>query len=245
MISLFRKIRKKLAEEKKFKQYLRYAIGEIILVVVGILIALQINTWNQDRISNNEEKAILKNIYTEFSKNKLEIDESVISLSECIKTNKVLMSLFGINYEELKKEQTDSLIFYSFEQRRFTPSENAIQDLIQSGKMRSLNNENLKYLIYEWSSRKDAMIESYNDMDDKINNSIVPFLADKYPLKDIDIYSNIGWGKRSTLNHDKLTIFHNLEYESLVDDFLYHLLEYETDLINLQQTIDKIIIETK
>ena len=49
MISFFRKIRKKLADDNKPVKYLRYAIGEIVLVVVGILIALQVNNWNEVR----------------------------------------------------------------------------------------------------------------------------------------------------------------------------------------------------
>ena len=49
MIKFFRKIRQRLLTENKFSKYLLYAIGEIILVVIGILIALQINNWNEGR----------------------------------------------------------------------------------------------------------------------------------------------------------------------------------------------------
>mgnify|MGYP000845961674 FL=1 len=53
MKSLFRKIRQKLLAENRVGKYLSYALGEIILVVIGILIALQINTWNQQRNQHN------------------------------------------------------------------------------------------------------------------------------------------------------------------------------------------------
>jgi len=59
MINFFRKIRKQLADDNKPLKYMRYAIGEIVLVVVGILIALQINSWNADRINNQEERRYL------------------------------------------------------------------------------------------------------------------------------------------------------------------------------------------
>ena len=49
MIGFFRKIRRKLADQNKFIQYSRYAIGEIVLVMVGILLALQVNNWNEGR----------------------------------------------------------------------------------------------------------------------------------------------------------------------------------------------------
>ena len=55
MIKFFRKIRQKLLSEDKFSKYLLYAIGEIILVVIGILIALQINNWNQNRLNKQLE----------------------------------------------------------------------------------------------------------------------------------------------------------------------------------------------
>ena len=55
MIKFFRKIRQKLLSEDKFRKYLLYAIGEIILVVIGILIALQINNWNQNRLNKQLE----------------------------------------------------------------------------------------------------------------------------------------------------------------------------------------------
>ena len=49
MLRIFRNIRQKLAAENNIAKYLRYAIGEIFLVVIGILIALQINNWNENR----------------------------------------------------------------------------------------------------------------------------------------------------------------------------------------------------
>ena len=55
MIKFFRKIRQKLLTENKFSKYLIYAIGEIILVVIGILIALQINNWNEEKQNQNLE----------------------------------------------------------------------------------------------------------------------------------------------------------------------------------------------
>ena len=49
MIPFFRKLRKKMADDNRPLKYARYAIGEILLVVIGILIALQVNTWNEQR----------------------------------------------------------------------------------------------------------------------------------------------------------------------------------------------------
>jgi sensor domain CHASE-containing protein len=61
MIKFFRKIRQKMLTENKFSKYLLYAVGEIILVVIGILIALQINNWNEKEKLKAEEVKFLKN----------------------------------------------------------------------------------------------------------------------------------------------------------------------------------------
>ena len=62
MIKFFRHIRQKLLTENKVSKYLLYAIGEIILVVIGILIALQINNWNEYQKQLKTEKEILKEV---------------------------------------------------------------------------------------------------------------------------------------------------------------------------------------
>ena len=63
MFTLLRKIRKALIESGSTRKYLVYAIGEILLVVIGILIALQINNWNQDRLDKAYEMQMLSEIY--------------------------------------------------------------------------------------------------------------------------------------------------------------------------------------
>ena len=62
MIKFFRKIRQRLLTENKFSKYLIYAIGEIVLVVIGILIALQINNWNEERVKKIVLTEHLKNM---------------------------------------------------------------------------------------------------------------------------------------------------------------------------------------
>ena len=73
MIHFFRKIRQELLVKNKFSKYLLYAIGEIILVVIGILIALQINNWNIGRIEKEDEKKSYINIKRQVLDNKSEL----------------------------------------------------------------------------------------------------------------------------------------------------------------------------
>jgi hypothetical protein len=76
MIPFFRKIRKKMADDNRPLKYMRYAIGEIVLVVIGILIALQINTWNEERKERLLENEILSDLLVDLNKDLVQMKES-------------------------------------------------------------------------------------------------------------------------------------------------------------------------
>jgi len=69
MVNIYRRIRKKMANDNRPLKYMRYAIGEIVLVVIGILIALQINNWNEERKERKQERKILTELLTSLEQN--------------------------------------------------------------------------------------------------------------------------------------------------------------------------------
>jgi len=109
MIPFFRKIRKKMADDNKPLKYLRYAIGEIVLVVFGILIALSINNWNEHRKSRLQEVNILTKLNTDLKANVIEIKGLKDMTEKRIKASQTIL-----NYFEENKAIDDSLK-HSFE----------------------------------------------------------------------------------------------------------------------------------
>ena len=81
MIKFFRKIRQKLLSENKFSKYLIYAIGEIILVVIGILIALSINTWNENKKNKIKEIKSLTELRKDLVQNLNDINGNISNSS--------------------------------------------------------------------------------------------------------------------------------------------------------------------
>lgn len=77
MLRFFRQIRQRLLTENRFSKYLLYAIGEIALVVIGILIALQINNWNEGRKYQLQEKEILKELVKNIEFNNKQIEDYI------------------------------------------------------------------------------------------------------------------------------------------------------------------------
>lgn len=93
MIKFFRHIRKSLIEKNQMGKYFKYAIGEILLVVIGILIALQINNWNEGRKQDIEQKALLK----KFSQDLLEdYSNYETNMQEYSETNALHQNLFDM-----------------------------------------------------------------------------------------------------------------------------------------------------
>ena len=187
MIKFFRKIRQQLLTENKFSKYLLYAIGEIILVVIGILIALQINNWNQNRLANIEEKTILKNIHTEFLQNKKTLKNTILEVKSSFNSGKTLFNLIGKDRSEIEKHNLDSLFFNSLEYSSFRPTENTISDLLQSGRLQLLKNTNLKDILYLWSRNIKGYDNACDRAEIKVDDELVPYLSKHYSMRDIDM----------------------------------------------------------
>ena len=162
MIKFFRKIRQNLLMENKTGKYLKYAFGEILLVIIGILIALSINGWNEDRKLNNEEKNSLKDLRTEITSNIEALTKAVEFHQRSFDSASKLKSLF--DDEEAFKVMPDSLYVKLVNNMvltyTFNPNLGILKSLISSGKINTISN---KELLYSLSSLEDNIIDALED----------------------------------------------------------------------------------
>ena len=156
MIKLFRHIRRSLIQENQMGKYFKYAIGEILLVVIGILIALQINNWNESRINSNKESAILANIHKEFKKNKKQLD-SVVSQHRVVHTNCAkIIKLFPITAKPTESvlDSLQHYLFWSYGGITFNPSQTSINALASTSSFDIIKNKKLRDLLISWKDLK-------------------------------------------------------------------------------------------
>ena len=92
MIKFFRRIRQQLLTENKFSKYLLYAIGEIVLVVIGILIALQVNNWREEQQDIKDFNLIIKEIGNNIRLDSIELDIDVKAIKNQIESLELLMN---------------------------------------------------------------------------------------------------------------------------------------------------------
>ena len=179
MIKFFRKIRQKMLIDNKFSKYLLYAIGEIFLVVIGILIALQVSEWNNNQNKKKAEQVVLAQIKSDLEQSQIELgdmkDYHLVRAETCAK----------ILREFWKDEPTSDSIAYDLRSARstinYSPILGNIKALINSGNIdlvsnRELKNDMVAYVEYVESQLRDLTRaeESYFRKGVEIIDEIMP-----------------------------------------------------------------------
>ena len=149
MIKIFRHIRQTLImENSKSARYFKYAIGEIILVVIGILIALQINNWNEQRKERQQEKELLSQLKSEFLSNLEQLDEKI-----AIRERMIQSSIKLLYYIDHPAERNNDSILKHAGQIILAPTfDPIVNDIISSGRIQLLQNNILKEKLSRWTS---------------------------------------------------------------------------------------------
>ncbi|MBT8297956.1 MAG: hypothetical protein KJO52_06440 [Maribacter sp.] len=133
-------------------RYLKYAIGEIILVVIGILIALQINNWNETRKMDIKEAIYLSDLKTDLKQSQTSLNRVIKKTDGVAKAIDTLVALIKKNNEALTAQQIDSLTIRSTGFTVLMPSEGVINDIIGSGKLDMIKNNVLRNKIASWEA---------------------------------------------------------------------------------------------
>ena len=182
-------------ETGKTAKYFKYAIGEIILVVIGILIALQINNWNENQKEKKQELKQLKALKLEFEKNLVTFDSIMLHHTENEDATIRLMNAKDKNYT---LETLDSLYLKTIYNYNFDPSRGIYNSLINSGQIELLSNETLKYKIAEIQDIVVDYIDDENLARHYGIDVVIPLTVNQMPYNPLRFYKN-----RSSEEKDK------------------------------------------
>ncbi|BAO56773.1 DUF6090 family protein [Nonlabens marinus] len=220
MIKFFRTIRKNLIEQSKVRNYFFYAIGEIFLVVIGILIALQINNWNEEKKSSKFESEILKLISQNLERDSVMISiELKKALTATALTDRVLKAA-------KEKTYSDSIPFWlgkiiTFE--RFQ-SQSSGYEVLKSKGFDVIKNKNLQTdLISYYDSDLFNMSQGLNDVLGAFNTDWIPILKSEF--------SDFRWMEYAEPRDYKL-FFNNQT----------HLMQFKLYQDNREGSIDKMVL---
>ena len=140
-----------------------YALGEIVLVVIGILIALQINNWNQNQILVKEELQILKSLHKELNKNKNRFDKAYefhLNRRENIET------IISIKANDFSMDSLISIVRSINSNYTFNPHQGIYNSIINSGKIELISNATLKERI----AGLQDLIKDFQEEEENVRN---------------------------------------------------------------------------
>lgn len=170
MKKFFRKTRQRLLSENRFRKYLVYAIGEIVLVVIGILIALQINNWSEGRKNDQKEALLIKNIIEDLH---LDADHINKALNEVNQQLGIVDSLLGkaIDSSKTLNYNYTGVVRYSSDFRPTTQRNHAEA-------VSNLENEAIRESLQNYFLKEDLVMVIFLEYETIIINEVRPYLRE-------------------------------------------------------------------
>ena len=177
-------------EKNKTGKYLKYAIGEILLVMIGILLALQVSNWNSDRKDRINERKLLDNIHRDFIANKVNFDSLKVFNYRNVAALDSMIDLFPIDGDS-GKLKTFWEYNKNIEDIRYNAYSSTVETVISSNSLELIENEELQGYLMSW---KDVLLdfqEEENSYHRMMNNDYWPNILEifDYSLKDSDMNS--------------------------------------------------------
>ncbi|MDA8763774.1 DUF6090 family protein [Flavobacteriaceae bacterium] len=171
---------------------MRYAIGEVILVVFGILIALQVNNWNEYRKEKIEEKKILLSLHNEISNNLESLKVVIKEKNNIIDVNQYIINNTDKNGEWKSTKSLDSLMnFISLSGWIFVPQNGVLNEIINSGKLLLIENDLIKNEIASLPQLLSLMIEEDRQYRLDLHQYFLPFFSKNYNLIEVTKYREL------------------------------------------------------
>ena len=244
MLKFFRKIRQQKLSENHFSKYLLYALGEVLLVVIGILMALQINNWSEDRKEFAQELEITAELYAELDRNLTYTKGAIKDVEERIQALKDLFALTAAEKPSISYDKFNYLYAKSSSYQEYTPISNKVRKILELEEFEFSKSRVLYDELLGYSSNLQSVEEYYQLIVDTWKMVNQPFIVQEYPLR------NFYWIpeelRKSKHSIDHLALLNNRKFESLlaamyadVDGYHQRLLANIEKIKSLKQVIKK------
>ncbi|WP_108424373.1 DUF6090 family protein [Flagellimonas amoyensis] len=246
MLKFFRKIRRGLIEEKKVGNYVLYAIGEIVLVVIGILIALAIDNANEDSIKHKKQQVYLIGLKKEFetSQNKL---KTLISVNKkSYEDSKTIIGFMQDPNRLPNEEELSNLLYNAFAfDISYNPNNSLLEEMINSGSLKDLTNPQLRVLLTNWISNMDDISKQEAMLDQERDQIINMFRTNENSIKTIydltGVSGDLGLPV-ATEQLSNLPLLQSTEFENNLLMFVLTSITTETmHYVPLMQSMDEIL----
>ena len=156
--------------KKKNASYYKYAFGEIILLVLGILIALSINNWNEERKNNLNEKKLILNIIKDLRLDSIYISKSLIEVNSQKQVIDDIISM-SLNKKNIEDYSTIGLLRYSSDFRPITQRNHSVS-------ISNMGNDEVREKIQNYFIEEDRVLDIFLEYVDIVHNKVRPYLSE-------------------------------------------------------------------
>ena len=239
MIKFFRKIRYDLMENKTGK-YFKYAIGEIVLVVFGILIALQINNWNEQRKNRIEEQTLYKSLISSLESDLKDVNDKTQIVNRALYAQNIFMNTSLNNLKEKFniKEVQDLLYNVSESSRSFFPNYGLYNKITNNNNIDLIRSSELQMSIIELY---EQYYKRYTDLDLNIEKQSLFSLSTNYFSKIQNYATDYG---RYDINFEIMETDYDILKEECRKINMLTLLIHES-MIQCKREIESLLSELK
>ena len=244
MLFLLRNIRRKMLTENKVTTYLLYAIGEIFLVVVGILIAVQIDNWNEAQKEKESLNEYLIALKAEFKENQKRLEQVRKINQNNIHSAQKLSAIMGADTTEISKHDLRMLFINAiFNEVQYRPSLGVLEETISSGKLKLFGNDSLRYLLAGWSSDLNKIQFQEDEEVKKFRVHIMDFMAEKmnFRASAYQFQNNIFGLTPSRLRVDDYAVLLSIYLDNKIVNFISGSTYLEQRYAALDKKIARII----
>jgi hypothetical protein len=247
MVKVFRKFRMGNLAEGRFSRYMLYATGEIVLVVIGILIALAINNSNEERLKREKEQTYLAGLKNEFQISKLKLEELIrVNKQNYEGAIKIVEFISGETEPPGEKEFSELLAGTLTNDIAFNPNNSLLIEMINSGSLRDISNADLRIALTNWIATLEDISKQENELGAQRDQVMDYFRSGEQSLRtilDLTELTTRQLGISTVHNHkSNLNLLDSREFENNL--FLFILTSQATETshyLPLMQDLDSIL----
>ncbi|WP_456439718.1 DUF6090 family protein [Psychroserpens sp.] len=181
-MKIFRQLRQNLILKNQTGKYFKYTIGEILLVVIGILIALQINSWKEEKNYRIVEQSILTNLKEDFIKNQQEIEVLIFANKKYYRNLNRFIEILKSSAKETTIQIPDTLAMAAIAAPTYIPTTSTIDVIVSTGNIDLIKNEILKTAISRFKRELADLNEDEYDVRTMANDQLAPLLSQESDL---------------------------------------------------------------
>ena len=237
MIKFFQRIRRNMLSQNKFTNYIIYAIGEIVLVVIGILIALQINNWNEIKKNKSIESEYLLELLEDYEINLKKSREVSARIEEVLPKLTGLLEQSALEQPRISVDSINDAFRFLNSMPAYSSTDRAYNNLIGSGDFKLISSPEIKTAIADYYKALDILKLVQNTHEMQLVNSFQPYIMEYLDYQAVSMIRIDNYTLPEPVEKDKiLSVFHDRKFRNIIT------LKFDilTDLLELNQGLQVI-----